>query len=57
MEERLAKDILVDSYSYILYSRPGGTDVNTQKFLYFFKHDMTYSHLSLFANDGLIYSE
>ena len=35
MEERLAKDILVDSYSYILLSRPGGTAVNKKNFLYF----------------------
>ena len=52
MEERLAKDNMVDSDSYEPRSIPGGTAVNTQNFLYFFKHDITYSHFSIFANDG-----
>ena len=36
MEERLAKDKMVDSDSYKPGSIPGGTAVDTQKFLYFF---------------------
>ena len=52
MEERLGKDNMVDSDSYEPRSIPGGTAVNTQNFLYFFKHDITNSHFSIFANDG-----
>ena len=57
MEERLAKDNMVDSDSYEPRSIPGGTAVNTQNLLYFLQHDMIYSHFLIFANDGLIYSK
>ena len=36
MEERLAKDKMVDSDSYKPGSIPGGTAVDTHNFLYFF---------------------
>ena len=52
MEERLAKDNMVDSDSYEPRSIPRGTAVNTQNLLYFLQHDMIYSHFSIFANDG-----
>ena len=57
MEERLAKDNMFDSDSYEPRSISGDTTVNTQNFLYFLQHDMIYSHFSIFANDGLIYSK
>ena len=57
MEERLAKDNMVDSDSYEPRSIAGGTAVNKQNFLYLFWHDMTYSDFSILANDGLSNSE
>ena len=57
MEERLGKDNMVDFDSYEPRSIPVGKAVNTQNFLYFLQHVMIYSHFSIFANDGLIYSK